>query len=350
MNKVATREFLHHSSSSHACHKMKPLRLSLSGAGFLGAWHLGVSEALLRAGVLENGSLQVAGASAGAIVGAVIVAGVPLQQARLALSALAMEARSQPLGIVTPGYSLVDGVRKHLDEHLPLDAHQRASGRLHVALTSLRPGEVGALYHKCSFGSRDELIHAVTSSSDIPGLTGCLTRATTPCLAATALPAPANVWQALTRRLDVDGGLWDLFPDPWHGTCDVAFVSPFAGVGFAISPCPSKAPAPSDSGQEPPTPVITGKSFAKSYALAIASRALSAAWPAPRPMPTLKWKYKHGRSLELSPENLVRFRHALSPPSDATLAAYEAEGFARCAEWMQVAGIGDRETRPSPEH
>jgi hypothetical protein len=261
-----------------------------------------------------------------------------------------MEARSQPLGIVTPGYSLVDGVRKHLDEHLPLDAHQRASGRLHVALTSLRPGEVGALYHKCTFGSRDELIHAVTSSSDIPGLTGCLTRATTPCLAATALPAPANVWQALTRRLDVDGGLWDLFPDPWHGTCDVAFVSPFAGVGFAISPCPSKAPAPSDSGQEPPTPVITGKSFAKSYALAIASRALSAAWPAPRPMPTLKWKYKHGRSLELSPENLVRFRHALSPPSDATLAAYEAEGFARCAEWMQVAGIGDRETRPSPEH
>ena len=332
---------------------MKPLRLSLSGAGFLGAWHLGVSDALLRAGVLENGSLQVAGASAGAIVGAVIVAGVPLQQARLALSALAMEARSQPFGIVTPGYSLVDGVLKHLDEHLPLDAHQRASGRLHVALTSLRLGEVGALYHKCSFGSRDELIHAVTSSSDIPGLTGCLTRATTPCLAATAmetLPAPANVWQALTRRLDVDGGLWDLFPDPWHGTGDVAFVSPFAGVGFAISPCPSKAPAPSDSGQEPPTPVITGKSFAKSYALAIASRALSAAWPASRPMPTLKWKYKHGRSLELSPENLVRFRHALSPPSDATLAAYEAEGFARCAEWMQVAGIGDRETRPSPEH
>jgi putative NIF3 family GTP cyclohydrolase 1 type 2 len=35
-----------------------------------------------------------------------------------------MEARSQPLGIVTPGYSLVDGVRKHLDEHLPLDAHR----------------------------------------------------------------------------------------------------------------------------------------------------------------------------------------------------------------------------------
>ena len=233
---------------------MKPLRLSLSGAGFLGAWHLGVSEALLRAGVLENGSLQVAGASAGAIVGAVIVAGVPLQQARLALSALAMEARSQPFGIVTPGYSLVDGVLKHLDEHLPLDAHQRASGRLHVALTSLRLGEVGALYHKCSFGSRDELIHAVTSSSDIPGLTGCLTRATTPCLAATAmetLPAPANIWQALTRRLDVDGGLWDLFPDPWHGTGDVAFVSPFAGVGFAISPSPSKARAPIRSNHSP---------------------------------------------------------------------------------------------------
>ena len=332
---------------------MKPLRLSLSGAGFLGAWHLGVSDALLRAGVLENGSLQVAGASAGAIVGAVIVAGVPLQQARLALSALAMEARSQPFGIVTPGYSLVDGVLKHLDEHLPLDAHQRASGRLHVALISLRLGEVGALYHKCSFGSRDELIHAVTSSSDIPGLTGCLTRATTPCLAATAmetLPAPANVWQALTRRLDVDGGLLDLFPDPWHGTGDVAFVSPFAGVGFAISPSPSKARAPKHTGHEPPTPVITGKSFAKAYALAVASRALSAAWPAPRPMPTLKWKYKHGRSLELSPENLVRFRHALSPPSDATLAVYEAEGFARCAEWMQVAGIhgqdgGGRESR-----
>jgi predicted acylesterase/phospholipase RssA len=146
------------------------LRLSLSGAGFMGVWHLGVVRALAEAGQLH--ACELAGASAGALVGAVAATGAPLSSARSALAALATRARALPLGVLTPGYSLVEDVRAELDARLPADAHTLASGRLHVALVSLRSGEVGRTYHKASFGSRDELIASLCASADVPGFTG----------------------------------------------------------------------------------------------------------------------------------------------------------------------------------
>jgi len=280
--------------AQHAAH----LRLSLSGAGFLGAWHLGVGDALLRARALKAESCQIAGASAGAIVGAVLVTGTPLEHARAALSALTSQTRAAPLGMLTPGHSLVDEVRYHLDASLPRDAHRRASGQLHVALTSLRAGECGRLYYKSAFASRDELIDAVSSSSDIPGITGRM-RAT--ANASADLENGSSLWQRLTRRRDVDGGLLDLYPDPWGGQHEVVFVSPFAGVGFAVAPVRREGTL-----TMPEWSPVQGS--------------------------------KNGRLIDLSPENIVRWRHAFFPPSEEVLRAYEAEGFARCAEWLRRVG------------
>lgn len=82
------------------------LRVSFSGAGFLGAWHLGAWDAIQCNGLTQR--CDVAGASAGAIVGALLVSEAPLSLARQHLLSMAASCRSQPLGVLTPGYSLVD--------------------------------------------------------------------------------------------------------------------------------------------------------------------------------------------------------------------------------------------------
>ena len=88
------------------------LRVSFSGAGFLGAWHLGAWDAIQCNGLTQR--CDVAGASAGAIVGALLVSEAPLSLARQHLLSMAASCRSQPLGVLTPGYSLVDVCSAHL--------------------------------------------------------------------------------------------------------------------------------------------------------------------------------------------------------------------------------------------
>ena len=291
-----------------------PLRLSLSGAGFLGSYHLGVGRALQRSGRLEQPATEVAGASAGAIVGAVLVSETPMEAARASLQALVAHTLAAPLGVLTPGFSLVDAVRAELSARLPSDAHRSASGRLHIALTSLRPGELGRIHYKSAFGSRDELIDAVSASSDIPGFTGRL-RAGAPSNRGGGPVAGGQtdrqtVWQRLTGKSDVDGGLFDIFPDPWRGQLPpTTFVSPFAGVGFAIAPH-----------RTPGSPLV------------------------PTWSPLQSTVPGTGRTVELSARNAGRWRDAFFPPSNAAVLRYEDEGFEAAAAWL-----GAEEARSSGE-
>ena len=273
---------------------MTRLRISFSGGGFIGAFHVGACEALLQAGAMSRVG-HIAGASAGALVGAVLISETPLDVARAALSQLAASARQAgPLGMLTPGSSIVDDVRNHLCEHMPSDAHQRAAGKLHVALTSLRSVDLGSTHFKSEFASRDELIATVSASCDVPGVTGRL-RATSTAPAA----ADATALQRWLRRTDIDGGLNNLFPDPWRGSeeSDVVFVSPFAGAGFAVAPRHEE-----------------GTSAVPSWSPIAPS--------------------KHGRSVDLSRANVKRWSHAFFPPPDDVLRAYEREGFDLCLAWM----------------
>jgi hypothetical protein len=108
------------------------LRVSFSGAGFLGAWHLGAWDAIQCNGLTQR--CDVAGASAGAIVGALLVSEAPLSLARQHLLSMAASCRSQPLGVLTPGYSLVDVCPAHLHPtlHKSFLSYMR-----HCALTNL---------------------------------------------------------------------------------------------------------------------------------------------------------------------------------------------------------------------
>jgi len=48
---------------------------------------------------------------------------------------LALQARSRALGPLSPSFQLVRNLRRGLDKFLPDNAHEIASGRLHISLT-----------------------------------------------------------------------------------------------------------------------------------------------------------------------------------------------------------------------
>jgi len=48
---------------------------------------------------------------------------------------LALQARSRVLGPLSPSFELVKNLRQALDKFLPDNAHEIASGRLHISLT-----------------------------------------------------------------------------------------------------------------------------------------------------------------------------------------------------------------------
>lgn len=99
-----------------------------------------------------------------------------------------------------------------------------------------------------------------------------------------------------------DGGLFDIFPDPFGPAAQTCFVSPFAGGGVQIAPARTEA------------------------ALKVPSWSPIAA-------------SKHGRTIDLSPSNATRWRHAALPPSDAVLRAYEDEAFAAATTWIAEQGL-----------
>lgn len=183
-------------------------------------------------------------------------------------------------------------------------------------IPQLRAGELGRVRHKSSFVSRDELIDAVSASSDIPGITGRV-RATAemPCAADDASGILLQRW---LRRYDVDGGLFDIFPDPWaheaaqnEGSVDggdrvaaeVAFVSPFAGTGFAIAP-------------ERHGPILAASRWPRSILPGSPS----------------------ARTMDLTADNLKRWKHTFVPPDEAALREYEAEGLRAGRRWLASSG------------
>lgn len=68
---------------------------------------------------------------------------------------LARTARTRPLGVLHPAFSLQRLLRDALLEKLPADAHLRASGRLCVSLTRLADGRNVLV---SQFESREELV------------------------------------------------------------------------------------------------------------------------------------------------------------------------------------------------
>lgn len=146
--------------------------VSFAGCGFMGVYYIGGAACLLqRCPELLLRAPRVYGSSAGALTGAVLTTGVPLETVTAELMSLAMKARSHKLGPLHPDFNLMKHVRDFLLRVLPMDAHIRASGRLFVSVTRI-PSRANQLLSE--FSSREELIQALICSCFVPFYCGII--------------------------------------------------------------------------------------------------------------------------------------------------------------------------------
>ncbi|XP_059158569.1 mucin-2-like isoform X2 [Physella acuta] len=153
---------------------ISPLNLSLCGCGFLGMYHLGVVSCLIhRAPSFLEKVEKVGGSSAGALMAAVLVTSKDkIEESADHVQNLAKEIRRKPLGALTPGFSFTRSLRTMLEDILPEDAHETASGKLYVSLTNAQTKKNELM---TDFKSKDELIEALVASCYIPVYAGMKT-------------------------------------------------------------------------------------------------------------------------------------------------------------------------------
>ncbi|XP_002975805.2 patatin-like phospholipase domain-containing protein 1 [Selaginella moellendorffii] len=129
-----------------------------------------------------------AGSSAGALVYAVVVAGMSMQDALVATKDLAQDCRANGTA-----FRLGAVLRRVLYKVMPDDAHVKASGRIRVAITQLFRVPRGLLVDQ--FDSKEDLINALLTSCFIPNYLA---------------PRPVTVFK---NRLCINGG-FTLFMPP----------------------------------------------------------------------------------------------------------------------------------------
>jgi len=159
-----------------------PFTLAMS-SGFFGFFaHAGVLAALVDASLLP---VRVTGSSAGALVGGLWAAGLPITEARRSLRALTREAFWDP----TPGLGVLRGkrLRRLLESLLPEATFERARVPLAISVYEpllrrtvvLRAGEIAPaihascavplMFHPVRIGSR---VYVDGGVADRPGLAG----------------------------------------------------------------------------------------------------------------------------------------------------------------------------------
>uniref|UniRef100_A0A663FE00 Patatin like phospholipase domain containing 1 n=1 Tax=Aquila chrysaetos chrysaetos TaxID=223781 RepID=A0A663FE00_AQUCH len=134
--------------------------LSFSGSGFLVLYQVGVVQSLLElAPELLKSACKVYGSSAGSLIAAAVVCGVSL------VSMGKQEVRKTILGPLSPKCSLLANIKTVLQQMLPEDSYQLASGRLHISLTRVVDGQN---VMASEFSSKEELIQALLCSCFLP--------------------------------------------------------------------------------------------------------------------------------------------------------------------------------------
>lgn len=143
------------------------LRMSFSGSGFLMVYQLGACACLIKNGQKCLREVkQFAGTSGGALVATLLaVAPNHLQTSLARIYELADRVRRKPLRALTPGFSLTQEVRHHLEDLLPHNAHVLATNRVFVSVTRL-PYLENRLLSK--YNTRAEFIQSLICSCFIP--------------------------------------------------------------------------------------------------------------------------------------------------------------------------------------
>ncbi|XP_049928489.1 patatin-like phospholipase domain-containing protein 2 isoform X1 [Epinephelus moara] len=150
----------------------KEWSISFAGCGFMGIYYVGASSCILeRFPRFIQDASKIYGASAGALMAAVLTLGIPLEKCCADLMFMAKEGRKHKLGPLHPAYNLLQIVQDSLQRSLPEDAHVRASGKLCVSLTRVSDGKNVLV---SEFDSREELIEALICSCFVPFYCGII--------------------------------------------------------------------------------------------------------------------------------------------------------------------------------
>ncbi|CAI5460018.1 unnamed protein product [Closterium sp. Yama58-4] len=179
---------------------------SFSAAGLLFPYHLGVAQYLLDHGYITE-STPLAGASAGALVSAVVATGVEprslIPLAKLVAADCRKNGTAFRIGVLLRGV---------LNRILPDDAHIKCSGRIRVAITQVFGSPRGWLVD--AFESKEDLINALMASSFVPGYLE--PRATT----------------SFRNRTCVDGGISHFIPPTFSEHTVRVCAFPASGYGL----------------------------------------------------------------------------------------------------------------------
>ncbi|KAM6182321.1 omega-hydroxyceramide transacylase [Erethizon dorsatum] len=143
-----------------------PHSISFSGSGFLSYYQAGAVDALrdLAPRMLDTAH-RFAGTSAGAVIAALVLCGIEMEEYLRVLNLGLAEVKKYFLGPFSPSCRMVQMMRQFLYSALPEDSHKSTSGKLHVGLTRLEDGESVVV---SEFTSKEELIEALYCSCFVP--------------------------------------------------------------------------------------------------------------------------------------------------------------------------------------
>ncbi len=112
------------------------INFTFSGCGFLGVYHIGVIACLKQHApkYLEHVS-HYGGASAGALSACTLLFNMDLEQCVQFVMRLAGKARNSLFGPLSQNFDPVGIVRKTFLRYLPENAHEIATGKLHISMT-----------------------------------------------------------------------------------------------------------------------------------------------------------------------------------------------------------------------
>ncbi|XP_055463062.1 omega-hydroxyceramide transacylase [Psammomys obesus] len=143
-----------------------PHSISFSGSGFLSYYQAGAVDALrdLAPRMLDTAH-RFAGTSAGAVIAALVICGIEMEEYLRVLNMGLAEVKKFFLGPLSPSCKMVQLMRQFLYNVLPEDSYKFASGRLHVSLTRVTDGENVVV---SEYTSKEELIEALYCSCFVP--------------------------------------------------------------------------------------------------------------------------------------------------------------------------------------
>ncbi|XP_043763236.1 omega-hydroxyceramide transacylase [Cervus elaphus] len=149
-----------------------PHSISFSGSGFLSFYQAGAVDALrdLAPRMLETAH-RFAGTSAGAVVAALVICGIEMDEYLRVLNVGVAEVKKSFLGPLSPSCKMVQMMRQFLYRVLPEDSYKVTTGKLHVALTRFTDGESVVV---SEYTSKEELIEALYCSCFVPVYCGLI--------------------------------------------------------------------------------------------------------------------------------------------------------------------------------